>query len=109
MPDRLCKKITEFCNENRTSVFMLFFCALSIYINRVLNKEDIIIGVPVLNRSNAVHKKIMGMFISTVPVRIYIDTGLSFADFLDNATKEWMKALKHHKYSYNMIISDVRG
>ena len=108
LPDRLCRKITEFCNENRTSVFMLFLCALSVYINRVSNKEDIIIGVPVLNRSNAIHKKIMGMFISTVPVRILTDTSLSFEDFLDTAAKEWMKALKHHKYSYNMIISDVR-
>jgi len=108
LPDKLNKKITEFCSENRTSVFMLFFCALTIYLNRVLNKEDIIIGVPVLNRSNAAHKKIMGMFISTVPVRIFADTDLSFADFLDSATKEWMKALRHHKYSYNMIIDDLR-
>ncbi len=108
LPARLSKKIMEFCSENRTSIFLLFFTALSIYINRVSDKEDIIIGVPVLNRSNITHKKMIGMFINTLPIRISVNTDMNFADFLDSATKEWMKALKHHKYSYDLIVNEVR-
>jgi len=108
LPAKLNRKIYDFCAENRTSIFMLYFAAFSIYINRVTEKDDIVIGVPVLNRSNAIEKKTLGMFINTLPVRISINNNSSFSDFLAVVTKEWMNALKHHKYPYDLIAGFVR-
>lgn len=108
LPARLSSKIFYFCHEKRTSIFTLYLSALSIYLNRIFGKDDITIGVPVLNRSNAAEKNTFGMFISTVPVRIAIENNLDFIDFSDSVYKEWMAVLKHHKYSYNHILKDVR-
>ena len=85
VPDRLTPKIRQYCQESRTSIFALFFAALCIYINRIKDIEDITIGTPVLNRTNVREKNTIGMFISTVPLRIKIDGELNFVEF----SKAW--------------------
>ncbi|HBP38288.1 MAG TPA: non-ribosomal peptide synthetase [Clostridiales bacterium] len=108
LPDKLTAKIKEHCRENRTSLFALYFAALCIYINRIKGVEDITIGTPVLNRTNAREKKTIGMFISTVPLRIKIDGELSYVEFSRKVDKEWFSVLKHQKYPYDCLIRDVR-
>ena len=109
IPDKLAQKMKTHCAENRTSMFALFFSALCIYINRVKDISDITIGTPVLNRTNAREKKTIGMFISTVPLRIAIDGELNFVDFSKKVDQLWLSVLKHQKYPYDQVVKEVRG
>jgi len=108
LPEKLTSKIRDYCHENRTSIFALFFAAMSIYINRIKDQEDIVIGTPVLNRSNAREKRTIGMFISTVPLRVRIDQHLSFQEFSRKLDTTWFSVLKHQKYPYDLLLRDVR-
>ncbi len=108
LPDKLCNKIRRYCDETKSSIFGLFLYALSIYINRVTSKTDIVLGAPVLNRRNAREKNIMGMFISTVPLRIKIEDELSFKDFSEKVSREWISVLKHQLYPYDLLLKEVR-
>ena len=63
------------------------------YINRVTNKSDIVIGIPVLNRRNAAEKNTAGMFVSTVPFRITLENDLSYKEFSDKVTRNWLSVL----------------
>ncbi|NCA99543.1 MAG: amino acid adenylation domain-containing protein [Clostridia bacterium] len=108
LPEKLTSKIREYCHENRTSIFALFFAAMSIYINRIRDQEDIVIGTPVLNRSNAREKRTIGMFISTVPLRVQMDNHLTFQEFSRKLDTTWFSVLKHQKYPYDLLLRDVR-
>ncbi|MEA4889062.1 MAG: amino acid adenylation domain-containing protein [Clostridiaceae bacterium] len=108
LPEKLAAKIKQHCQDNRTSVFALFFSALCIYINRVKNSEHIAIGTPVLNRTNVREKKTIGMFISTVPIQIRINSEWNFIEFSQIIDKEWFSVLKHQKYPFDCLIKDVR-
>nr|MBP7401502.1 amino acid adenylation domain-containing protein [Clostridia bacterium] len=109
LPHRLCLKIQEHCFQNKTSPFSLFLASLAIYINRVTGKNDIIVGTPVLNRINHREKETVGMFISTVPIRITLDDGaMDFKTFYGGISKEWMEILRHQKYPYDLLLKDVR-
>lgn len=110
LPAKLSSKIREHCRENKTSIFALFLCALSIYINRITAKDDIVIGTPVLNRSNAREKNMLGMFISTVPIRIRIEEmdNIDFTTFAQSVSREWLSVLRHQRYHYDLLLKDVR-
>ncbi|MDW7678239.1 MAG: amino acid adenylation domain-containing protein [Bacillota bacterium] len=108
LPEKLVNKIKDHCKENHTSIFSLFFAALSIYLNRVKACEDITIGTPVLNRTSAMEKQTIGMFISTVPLRIKMDGNLNFVAFSKLVDQTWFAALKHQKYPYDCLMRDVR-
>lgn len=108
IPSKLSAKIQEYCNENKTSVFALFLSAIAIYVNRITGKNDLVIGIPVLNRANVREKDTIGMFISTVPLRISVEDNFNFRQFSDNVVRSWVAALKHHKYPYDLLLKGVR-
>ncbi|NLD47079.1 MAG: amino acid adenylation domain-containing protein, partial [Clostridiaceae bacterium] len=108
IPLDLTIKIKKFLEQSKLSVFMLMMSALYIYLYRITSKEDIVIGTPVLNRSNAKEKNMAGMFISAVPVRIYINGEDSFESFVKYVSKELMLCFKNQKYPYELILKDYR-
>ena len=101
-------KINNFCRENGISTFNFFMAVFSIYIGRVSNIDDFVIGTPILNRSNFKEKHTTGMFISTVPVRFDNINDGSFKSLASNVATKLMGILRHQKYSYNSILEDIR-
>lgn len=107
-PVKLSNKIRQFCEENRVSVFTLFLSALCMYLNRTAEKEDIIIGTTLLNRSSQRDKNTVGMFTSIgAPIRVGINGDLDFKTFVKEMTGEAFSVLRHQKYPYNLLLEHV--
>ena len=104
----IVSKINSFCRENGISTFNFFMAVFSIYIGRVSNINDFVIGTPILNRSNFKEKHTTGMFISTVPVRFNNINKGSFKELANSVATKLMGILRHQKYSYNAILEDIR-
>ena len=101
-------RINNFCRENHISTFNFFMAIFSIYIGRVSNIDDFVIGTPILNRTNFKEKHTVGMFVNTVPVRVSNLNEGSFKTLTNNFATQMMGVLRHQKYSYNTILEDLR-
>ena len=101
------KEIHDFCANNHVSIYSVFLSAIAIYLNRITQGNDIIIGTPVLNRSNFIQKQTQGMFISTVPVRFKIDSNKNFTDFCIETSLNSMNIFKHQKFPYSKILKET--
>ena len=105
----LMNKITNYATKNKISLFNFFVAIYSIYLSRVSNLDDFCIGTPVLNRSNFKEKNTCGMFVNVLPLRIQIDSNLSFEDFALKIAGDSMSLLRHQKYGYEAILEDLRA
>ena len=105
---KIVTKINDFCQKNHFSIFAFFIGIYSLYISRVSNTDDFIIGTPILNRSNFIEKHTTGMFINTAPVRIKNLASGAFVDFINSISQKIIGILRHQKYSYNSILEDLR-
>ncbi|MBQ7667756.1 MAG: amino acid adenylation domain-containing protein [Clostridia bacterium] len=102
LPEKLSNKIREFCKEKKVSEYTLFIAAISMYINRTRNKEDMFFGTSLLNRSTKAEKETMGMFVNAaVPVHVKVNGESNFDDFIESISKELLSTLKHQKYPYS--------
>ena len=108
-PAKFTNKLREFCKENNTTAYPLFLAALAMYINRITSKNDIVIGTPVLNRSNRKDKNTTGMFINTLPLRINIDSDTNFKTFSSMVSMECMSLFRHQKYPYDLLLKEIRA
>ena len=108
VPYRISESVRNFCMAERLSEFSVFLAALSIYLNRVTGRDDIVISTPVYNRTTASVRDVFGMFVSTVPLRIKIDDELDVASFIRGVSSEWFSVLKHQKYPYDMLLHELR-
>ena len=54
-------------------------------------------------------KNTCGMFVNVLPLRIQIDSNLSFEDFALKIAGDSMSLLRHQKYGYEAILEDLRA
>ncbi|MEC3841991.1 surfactin non-ribosomal peptide synthetase SrfAA [Bacillus amyloliquefaciens] len=109
IPHDLYGRIQSFCGEHKVSVLSLFQSALIAYLYKVTGRDDVVTGTFMGNRTNAKEKQMLGMFVSTVPVRTSVDGGQSFLEFVKGRMKDLMKILRHQKYPYNLLVNDLRA
>ncbi len=102
------ENIKSYCKGNRISLFNFFMAIYSIYIGKVSNLNDFVIGTPILNRTNFKEKSCFGMFISTVPFRVNLPSTKTFHDFVKTVCADSMKMLKHQKYPYQLLLENMR-
>lgn len=50
----------------------------------------------------------IGMFVSTIPMRASVQGSQSFLDFVKQVMADQMKILRHQKYPYNLLMNDLR-
>ena len=108
IPENEINKIKEFCTNNKISVYNFFMSIYSLYIGRVSNLDDFVIGTPILNRTNFEQKHTTGMFISTAPLRINLNYDISFAEFVKQISANTMSLLRHQRYPYQALLEDLR-
>lgn len=102
-------RIRNLCSKEKISIFNFFMAIYSLYIGRVSNLDEFVIGTPILNRTNFKEKHTSGMFISTVPLKIVIDNDSTFLSFVTNIAKDSLSMLRHQKYPYQYLLENLRN
>lgn len=77
--------------------------SLYICISRLTAKKDIAIGTYYGNRGSKLEKDMLGMFVSTLPIRMTTDPDAEFLSFVRSVGKEQLSVMRHQKYPYNLL------
>lgn len=108
LEQELLNSINQFCKEQKISVYSLFMAVLSIYVAKITEKKDIILGTPALNRCNFKEKQMLGMFVATLPFRIKIEEKEeSFLSFVKNVTSTILLLFRHQRYPYLKTLEQL--
>lgn len=108
IPIKLVSQINKFCKKHNISIFNFFMAILSIYVHKINNIDDFVIGTPILNRSTFDEKNTNGMFVNMTPLLINVEKNKTFEQFLENISKNSIAMLRHQKYPYQKILDFVR-
>ncbi|SLK22665.1 MULTISPECIES: non-ribosomal peptide synthetase [unclassified Paenibacillus] len=100
-------KINNFIVDHRTSLNTFFITVMLIYLHKVLNQEDIVLGTPVMNRTDKEDKQTVGMYTSTVPVRMNINPDWTINELFKAVILELKQSYIHQKYPYDLLITDL--
>jgi amino acid adenylation domain-containing protein/thioester reductase-like protein len=106
--EEILNGITELCKKNKISNFNFFMAIYAIYLSRVSNLKDFVIGTPILNRTNFKEKHTTGMFINTAPLRIKIEENSDFISCAKQIAQSSLSMLRYQKYPYQMLLEDLR-
>lgn len=99
--------IRNFCKEVRVTLHTAMMLLLAIYFIKVDGTNDIVIGSPTLGRRTRTERKIIGMFVSSLPIRYQVnreDTLAIMAQKMSNKIKE---SFKHQMYPLNHLLKDL--
>ncbi|POO80561.1 non-ribosomal peptide synthetase, partial [Bacillus sp. MBGLi97] len=107
-PD-LEQTIRIFCKEHKINIISLFMASFYICISRITSKKDLAIGTYYGNRGSKAEKEMLGMFVSSLPIRITVDPGTDFLSFVRRIGREQLSVMRHQRFPYNLLVNELRN
>lgn len=107
LDSEISSKIKGFVTDNKYSLNTLFIMLYLLYLYKTTQQEDIVIGIPVYNRSGKKEKSMVGMFTSTMPFRFTVDDNLNVMDTMVKINKQLKECYFNQKYPYDLLVQDL--
>ncbi|PMB02626.1 non-ribosomal peptide synthetase [Fischerella thermalis CCMEE 5273] len=101
--------IREFAARSHYSVYAFFVALYLLYHYKLTNRDDLVVGMPLYNRSGKREKQIVGMFTSTMPFRFRLDAKMSVLQLIESVHQELVRCYYHQKYPFNLLTQDVES
>jgi amino acid adenylation domain-containing protein len=94
-------------NES-TTTFMVLFAVYNVFLSKITEQEDIIVGTPVAGRNHANTQDIVGIFINTLALRNQPCREKTFFQFLADVKQNAISAFDNQDFPYEDLI-DMLG
>jgi amino acid adenylation domain-containing protein len=110
MPQEVFTKISELSIAVGCSKTHFFMAIIAIYFTRAFGERDnLVIGMPVHNRSNNDQKKTVGMYSSVIPVHVSIDRELTFEQTMQVFASQLKRIYRHQRFPMSEITRQLRN
>ncbi|EGO65810.1 non-ribosomal peptide synthetase [Acetonema longum] len=103
----LYNQIIAFSEAQGCSVFHFLLAVLFLYFSRLCGKDEVVIGVPILNRSKAKYKQTLGLFANVMPLKLQPGKDLTFIQLMLYIRNELMECYRHQKLPFGEIYRTV--
>ncbi|PNA26430.1 non-ribosomal peptide synthetase, partial [Pseudomonas sp. FW215-R4] len=97
-PARLHERMKHVAREYGGSAFHVLLAALHVYFSRTAQRDEWVVGVPLLNRSGARFKSTLGLFTQVSAVRMGFGRELSFGQLITAIRDELKRDFRHQRF-----------
>ncbi|MGE8146099.1 amino acid adenylation domain-containing protein [Pseudomonas frederiksbergensis] len=98
IPRALFNALAQFSNGHGMSLAHVLMAVLATYLCRTEGVDEIVIGMPVHNRTTARQKATVGMFSSLSPILLEVDPQASLLDLMQVVATQLRKCYRHQRF-----------
>jgi len=102
-----CGALNALALEAGATLYMTLLTVYTIFLARLSNREDLVVGSPVAGRRHTDLEKIIGMFVNTLALRNYPEGEKKYVDFLREVKERTLKAFENQEYQYEDLVEKV--
>ena len=108
LPAELCNRIAAVAASRRTTPFAVHLAAFLLLLRQHGAGHDPVVAIPVANRNRAEAAGIVGTLVNTLPFRMTLDGGDTFAMLLDRVTQASFEMQENQDAPFEKIIEAVK-
>ena len=108
LPRDTARRLDAYLTENSVTLFMFVLAVIYLYLYRVSDQEDIVIGCPIAGREHEDFEPLVGLFATPMPIRSRLSRQMSFVDLLRQVAQHSVEAYEHHVYPATNLIEELR-
>ena len=108
IPKSFTELLKNFSQNNSVILFVILLSAYYVLLYKYTYQTSIIIGVPLTNRRNDAHKKIMGCFMNIVPLLVNISDEKNFKEVIQDVRKAMLEAHRNQEVPFEEIVNQLR-
>ena len=95
--DDVRQSVFDFAKHADATAFQVYMAALALYLFDCLSVDELIIGIPALNRGGNKYKNTLGMFVGVLPITIRRPESSDFIDLVNHVKTELVASYRHAK------------
>lgn len=107
LPDDTTQALRALSKQQGTTLFMTVLAAFKVLLSRYSGQDDICIGTPIANRTQASMEPLIGFFVNTLAIRSYPKAKQSFLSFLDEVKNTTLDAYAHQDVSFEHLVDEL--
>lgn len=101
-------QLTDVAKKHAVTPFVLMAAASSILLMHHSAQTDLVVGVPFGNRTKAVTRSLVGLFVNIMPVRMCPSPSLRFVDFLHQVRATMFNGLLHQELPFDQLVQALQ-
>jgi amino acid adenylation domain-containing protein len=98
------RALNEMARREGVTLFMLLLSLYHIFLSKLTNQEDIVVGTPTAGRRHADLQSIIGMFVNTLALRNRTFGEERFTDFLSEVKEKTLQAFENQEYQFEDLV-----
>lgn len=101
------EKLNCIAHAEEVTIFNVILANIYVLLHKLTRLDNIVIGVPLLNRNNKGFKNTIGLFVETSPLQISIDPNQKFSQLLVQIKKELTECYRHQRFPAGEIAQQA--
>ncbi|NYT92482.1 non-ribosomal peptide synthetase [Salinispora sp. H7-4] len=108
LPGDLVEDVRVFAAERGATVFMVLLAVFDTLLHRHSGQTDVMVGVPVVARTEPGLGELIGCFVNTVVVRSNLGGDPTFAQLLAQVREVSLEAIQHQEVPLEWLVRELR-
>jgi non-ribosomal peptide synthetase component F len=103
----LTKEIKNFISEQQISEFTFFLACYSVFLQKLIHKDQILVGIPLPNRRSKESKGVFGYFVNTLPLYIECSSKDMFTNLCKQIKKKMISLIKYQDFDLSTLTNKI--
>ena len=102
------REVLEGVRAEGLEPFPYLAAVIATYLSRVHDSEDVVLGVPLLNRRGRSQLRTVGQFANTLPLRVAVDHGRTLRDVHGTVRDAARELKRHERFPLGDLMRELR-
>jgi amino acid adenylation domain-containing protein len=103
----LSARVHAAARRHDTTPFVLLLASWALLLSRLANREDLVIGMPSANRASPETQDLVGLLVSTLPLRLDLSGAPRLSELLERVERQSLQAQQHQDIAFEKIVELV--
>ncbi|PSL55785.1 amino acid adenylation domain-containing protein [Saccharothrix carnea] len=97
----------RYAREHNLTLYMVLLGVFQQLLSRLSGQGDVVVGAPVMGRPDLTYQDLVGMFVTTLPVRVTAAPTTGVGDFLGGLRTTVLEAFEHQAYPLEALVEEL--
>ena len=108
LPPDITAKLRTTAAENNSTLFMILYAAMNVFLFFYTGQTDIVMGIPASGREHPDLENQIGFYLNTLAIRTVFREEHLFLQLLEIVKKVTTEAYLHQMYPFDRLIDDLK-
>lgn len=102
------EKLNELAKQENCTLYMVMLACFYILLWKYCGQDDLVIGTPVIGRTQAELRNVIGMFTNTLAIRSKISEEFTFIEYLRIIKDKVLSAIENQEYQFDDLVNVLK-